>query len=71
MAKKPFAGERFIFPDSRSLGHAPWDTHTYLQTSPGFVLEAHSGIGHARGNHSGLLSVSPPFYFDLWLNVFS
>jgi hypothetical protein len=47
--KKPFAGERFIFPDSHSLGRAPWDTHTHLQT----------GIRHTTGrNYSGFLSVS-------------
>lgn len=61
--KKPFAGERFIFADSRSLGRAPWDT--YLQN--GFVVETRSGIRNTeRRNCSGFLSVSQVLHWSLY-----
>jgi hypothetical protein len=68
MAKeKPFAGEHFIFPDSCSLGHVPWDTR--LQTS--FVAEAHCETRNStEQNCPRFLSVRNllpplPFYFDV------
>lgn len=54
--KKPFAGEHFIFADSRALGFSPWNT-TLLQNE--FVKEAHAEMrNRKRWNCTRFLNVS-------------